>query len=186
MLTSYDIADKNGLLSYGEIDLTKMHVRTLPPQAVVVIIGAGAGTSSIAMLEERLDITIFSVDSEFPTTNMYDPGEKQNLKRADLWKTGRVIQVLGTSQLYGQHWPVPYDMIFIDGDHRYDFVKRDIELWIPKAKENAVLIFHDYADKKIKPKAGVKQAVDELLLTTGEWEIVGHENVMVALKRKIL
>lgn len=47
---------------------------------------------------------------------------------------------------------------FIDGDHSYEGVKRDIELWLPKIKKGGWIGGHDY-DHPMLP--GVKQAVDE-------------------------
>jgi predicted O-methyltransferase YrrM len=182
MITSYQVADQTTLMGHGEIDIMKKHTMTLPEGAIVVIIGAGAGTSSLAVLETRPDVVIFSIDTVFPTEHRYTPGEKENLKRAGFWNDGHVIQVRGRSQLIGKVWPIPYDMIFIDGDHRYEFVKEDIELWIPKAKPDAVIMFHDYAIHKIKPKSGVKRAVDEMLLD--EWEKVDYDRFLLAMKRK--
>ena len=182
MATSYEVARKTGLMSTGEIDLMKKHVAVLPDSPIVVIIGAGSGTSSLAVLEKRKDAVIFSIDTVFPTDHRYTPGEKENLKRAGFWDTGQVIQIIGSSQLIGRTWPFSYDMIFIDGDHRYKYVKPDIELWIPKAADDAVIMFHDYTTKDIKPKAGVKQAVDELLLDN--WEKVGYERFLLVMERK--
>ena len=51
-----------------------------------------------------------------------------------------------------------FDLIFIDGDHRYEAVKKDIELWLPKVKVNGILSGHDYGARKF---SGVTQAVDE-------------------------
>ncbi len=34
------------------------------------------------------------------------------------------------------------DMVFIDGDHSYEAVKRDIELWLPKCRK--LICGHDY------------------------------------------
>lgn len=35
------------------------------------------------------------------------------------------------------------DILLIDGDHRYDAVKHDFEVWRPKLKKNGIVIFHD-------------------------------------------
>ena len=51
-----------------------------------------------------------------------------------------------------------FDLVFIDADHRYEAVKKDIELWYPKVKINGLLTGHDYGARKT---FGVKQAVDE-------------------------
>jgi len=48
-----------------------------------------------------------------------------------------------------------FDIIFIDGDHSYEWVKTDILYSLPLLKENSVLAFHDYCSP------GVEQAVDE-------------------------
>ena len=36
------------------------------------------------------------------------------------------------------------DFVFIDGDHRYEFVKADIEAWVPKVKSGGIVSGHDY------------------------------------------
>lgn len=35
------------------------------------------------------------------------------------------------------------DFIFIDGDHSYKGVKKDVDLWIPKLNPGAILVMHD-------------------------------------------
>jgi predicted O-methyltransferase YrrM len=50
-------------------------------------------------------------------------------------------------------------LLFIDGDHSYAGVKRDLE-WIKLVKPGGIIAFHDYNDNK---KYGVKKAVDEYL-----------------------
>ena len=37
------------------------------------------------------------------------------------------------------------DFVFIDGDHRYEMVVRDIEAWFPKLKIGGIIAGHDYA-----------------------------------------
>lgn len=36
------------------------------------------------------------------------------------------------------------DFVYIDGDHRPEFVKEDIELWWPKIKKGGIIAGHDY------------------------------------------
>jgi len=36
------------------------------------------------------------------------------------------------------------DFVFIDANHAYDFVKEDIELWLPKLKKGGIFSGHDY------------------------------------------
>jgi predicted O-methyltransferase YrrM len=160
------------MLSPEEIDELKRLAGLLPANPLVVIIGAGVGAASLAILEARPDAVIFSIDNMFPTQQpMYQPGERANLIAAGVWNTGSVIQVWGESQIVGKRWPVPYDMIFVDGDHRYSGVSEDIRQWLRHAKPGAVIAFHDYADKSKKPKAGVKHAVDEMI--RGKYRRIG-------------
>jgi len=35
------------------------------------------------------------------------------------------------------------DLIFIDGDHSYDAVRRDVNEWLPKLKKGGILMLHD-------------------------------------------
>lgn len=50
-----------------------------------------------------------------------------------------------------------FDLIFIDGDHSYENVKKDIESWLPKLKNNGIMSGHDYDNFW----TGVVRAVDE-------------------------
>jgi len=51
------------------------------------------------------------------------------------------------------------DIIFIDASHKYEDVKKDIKIWLPKIKKGGVLIGHDYCIVHF----GVILAVNELL-----------------------
>jgi hypothetical protein len=51
------------------------------------------------------------------------------------------------------------DVVFIDMTHTYDYVKQDIQLWLPKVKNGGYIAGHDYQ----KDWPGVIKAVDEIL-----------------------
>lgn len=55
--------------------------------------------------------------------------------------------------------PDDMDIIFIDGNHEYSYVKQDIENYLPKVRPGGILCGHDYG----LYKSGVKKAVDEVL-----------------------
>lgn len=50
------------------------------------------------------------------------------------------------------------DFVYIDGDHKYEEVKRDIECWFPKVKKGGCIGGHDYGKKNY---LGVRRAVKE-------------------------
>jgi predicted O-methyltransferase YrrM len=53
------------------------------------------------------------------------------------------------------------DFVFIDADHQYESVKKDIEKWLPKIKKGGIISGHDYREPS--EDNGVKTAVDELI-----------------------
>lgn len=52
------------------------------------------------------------------------------------------------------------DFVYIDGNHDYEFVKKDIEAWYPKVKKGGVLCGHDFKNEET-PWLGVDKAVLE-------------------------
>lgn len=66
------------------------------------------------------------------------------------------------------------DLIYVDGDHSYDGVKRDTAQAIKKVKSDGLLIFNDYImyDHLQGGEYGVVPALNELVNDT-DWRIVG-------------
>ena len=58
---------------------------------------------------------------------------------------------------FGDH---KFDFIYIDADHRYESMKKDIENWFPKLRVGGIIAGHDYCDD-LKPVFGVIKAVTE-------------------------
>ena len=53
------------------------------------------------------------------------------------------------SHIIGQKWKGPrVGLVFVDGDHRYKGVKRDIRAWCPKVEIGGYAVFHDVRDKR--------------------------------------
>lgn len=55
------------------------------------------------------------------------------------------------------------DFIYIDGDHSYDQVKQDLEMYLPKLKDNGIIGGHDYRKwNKFKVDNTIR-AIDEIV-----------------------
>ena len=67
--------------------------------------------------------------------------------------------------------PNDLDLVFIDGNHDYEYVKQDIALWQPKIRKGGILAGHDF-NREIFP--GVVRAVEERF---GEEIAIGPDDV---------
>jgi predicted O-methyltransferase YrrM len=75
-----------------------------------------------------------------------------------------ITTIKGSSHdVYTQFEDESIDFLFIDADHSYEAVKKDLKLWYPKVKKGGIISGHDY----FWVDARVKRAVDEFFLFTG-------------------
>jgi hypothetical protein len=100
----------------------------------------------------------------------------ENMLRLGLVETVRLINL--SSEHIGS-WPDFVGLLWIDGDHRYRAVRRDIDCWLRFLRPDATIIFHD----AYNPRIGPFHAIAELV-ASGQWE--RHEAVdkAVVLRRK--
>jgi len=59
--------------------------------------------------------------------------------------------------------PESLDLIFLDAQHEYEGIKKDIECWLPKVKKGGIISGHDYNPHKLFEPGmnGVGRAVTE-------------------------
>jgi len=97
-----------------------------------------------------------------------DKGVKPKLSREEFFKEeclNRVCTfILGESIEVADTWNQGrLDMIFIDGDHSYASVKKDILAWSGLLKKGGFMLFHDYSDYQFT----AHQAINELVRDSG-------------------
>ncbi len=68
------------------------------------------------------------------------------------------------------------DYLFIDGDHTYDGVKKDFELYSPLVKEDALIVFHDIVIHPPELNVGVNNFWNEIKGKYDYKEIVADWN----------
>lgn len=207
--TAYQVSDWLTYITHAEVDALKAIVNSLPPNPVVVNIGAGAGTSGLAIMEARDDVLLTTIDKTLES-HPYGclEGETVVLKNAGILPSAqdRYKQIHGYSIAIGEHWPERYnddvlaDFVFVDGDHSYEGVRGDIDMWTLNIKKGGIIAVHDYnkvelywetqwsSDKNlsqeeyslIKPWFHVDAAVDELLVPY--YEKILHIDTLIAFR----
>jgi predicted O-methyltransferase YrrM len=123
--------------------------RSMKPQ-ICVEIGSARGKSACAVgmaLRENGFGRLYAIDPHLPTEwndsrsiETYDI-LRRNIRTLNL---GAHIEIVRSySAEVACTWTRPIDLIFIDGDHSYQGVKRDWELFVPHVKQFGVVVFHD-------------------------------------------
>ena len=173
-----ELASAFGYLSLEEaraIYRLARSVATINP--TFVNIGAGAGTSGLAMAEARPDAEIFTVDisSGGPLGGLRN--ERNAFRDAGL---AVPHQILGKSHEIAQVWRTLIDFIFVDDGHEEPEIRGDIINWLPFVKDGGIMAFHDYCTVITQKWPAGRKVVDELMPQYGE--IVLHEDAIIAYK----
>lgn len=78
----------------------------------------------------------------------------------------------------------PIDFVFIDGDHRYEGVKKDFELYAPLVRNGGIIAFHDILDpgvnrlwKEIRSKFTHEEIVEDCEQTSAGIGVLWRETI---------
>lgn len=74
-----------------------------------------------------------------------------------LTRTVRLVNL--SSEVVAPAWPHPVDLLWIDGDHRYEGVRRDVDCWEPRLLPNATVVFDDALDSGGGPARVVAELI---------------------------
>lgn len=139
----------------SDVELLKKIVVELPDNPMCVNIGAGMGTSALAMLEARPDSQVMSVDIDEHALN-----DERNLVIDAGIDLSRYHPVISSSHDAGKQMDYfTVDFVFVDGDHTYEGCYNDALIWYNALKHSGIMAFHDYGAVML---ATVKPAVDDV------------------------
>ena len=149
-------------------------VKSAKPR-VVLEIGSARGRSTCAMgiaLKENGGGTVYAVDphdrnawSDEASADTFEVLSR-NIRKFGLEQYVQILK--NTSVEAARNWDLPIDILFIDGDHTYEGVKRDWELFSRFVQPFGSVVFHDTLwelkpdPKYFRPDIGVPRFVDEL------------------------
>jgi predicted O-methyltransferase YrrM len=148
--------------------------RSMKPR-VCVEIGSARGKSACYLgmaLRENGIGKVYAIDPHTSTDwNDTDSVDTYEIIRSNVQQfgLGRYVEIVReTSAEAAKRWDRPIDLLFIDGDHSYDGVRRDWEAFSGFLSEFGVTIFHDTLweiapdPRWYNPKMGVPRFVDDL------------------------
>jgi predicted O-methyltransferase YrrM len=146
------------LLMRDEIFLADSEIALLARYATqaektIVEIGAAFGaSSSILALHSGPGVTVHSIDpfvtdsiGTFRATEERCSANVEQVLRAFDKKSALVRWKLHKGYSYDvvANWNILVDMIFIDGDHRYEAVRKDFDDWFPHVRSGGFVLLHD-------------------------------------------
>jgi len=115
--------------------------------------GAALGIVEIGVLDglttkemaQVAHVPIYGIDPIIPDSmNERLIGHEEKIKQnLAFYKDFHFIKDFSYNAVKG--WQQPFDFIFIDGDHRYEAVKQDLEDWLPLLTSSGFVSFHDSA-----------------------------------------
>lgn len=139
----------------------------MPKGAICAEIGVLAGDFSRAMLDICKPAELHLVDDDLRT---YDVGRRFHAEIA----SGTVrLHEADSAETLATFQDGQFDFIYIDADHSYEGVSRDIAAAHRKVRQDGLLVFNDYtfwSSAECLPY-GVMQAVNEFCIAEG-WEFV--------------
>lgn len=124
-------------------------------------------------LKERQGLTLFMVDNWLPFRHVGADEQEANYMTARSLGVAMRMDSVKAAEAFSDG---SLDFVFIDADHSYDGVCRDIEAWYPKVKDGGLLCGHDYANKGDPCGMEVKRAVDELAVKLGKSVELGKDS----------
>lgn len=170
-----ELCNAFGYLWPGELFFLQALARSLPEGSVVVNIGAGAGTSSLGIVEVQPSLKVFTID----ISEGGPLGGLENEVNA-FRDTGLPLptQILGDSHTCWKAWKDKIDLLLIDGDHSEDGLKADMDGWLHFIKPGGYAVFHDYNSTSWN---GITHVIDERM-SPDVWARVLKVDTLIAFR----
>jgi len=146
---AHALAESRGFLTEQDVNCIRRLAKHLPKDnALVADIGAGAGTTALAVFAEREPgtVRIVSIDN-----NEVELSWMQQAV-ANIGRTGDHRAILGDAVALASEVPDgELDLLLIDISYGVEAIAR---AWLPKLKQGGIIWMHDYGDPR---KFGIDQ-----------------------------
>ena len=164
---SHALAASRMFLCAEDVDVVHRLAEAMPTDrhATVIDLGAGAGTTALAVLEKRPEnVTVYSVDTDRSALNWASLAVKNVGRTAD-WRAVP-LSVEKAGEWYKGEPPA---LLLHDAGHTRAAIDRDLRRWLPKLPSGTPVWVHDYgvaddaSTAPVETYPGVTRAVDRLV-----------------------
>lgn len=143
---------------------------------IAVEIGVAEGNNSNDLIEHGVE-TMYSVDAWKTLNQRGDGGYEQSWHDMNYNKAVKLLSkhkeksiiIKGVSHEVAETFEdESIGMIYLDGDHSYEGVMKDLEAWYPKVVKGGIIAGHDYLSQDY----GVNRAVREFAKANKVFEVL--------------
>jgi predicted O-methyltransferase YrrM len=172
-LVNFAFTGYDGLVMPLQVRSEIFHVLNIlqlkPPKFILEIGTSNGGTLFLLSGVAAADGCIISIDLPFGQYGGGYPAWKRLFFKS-FAKTSQIIELIRADS----HNPATreivatilqdnkLDLLFIDGDHTYEGVKKDFEMYEPLVKAGGIIILHDIVPHRQKHGCGVDRYWDEI------------------------
>jgi predicted O-methyltransferase YrrM len=153
-------------------------------RGAIVEIGSwkGRSTTWLASGARLAGHRVYAIDPH-RRSREYPEAETRDEFLANLTRNGLteiVEPLVMTSEEAAAQVAGPVELLFIDGDHSYDAVRRDAEIWLPRLIDGGTVMFHDVATAAY---SGPRRVVREMVCRNRLFHRIGRVGSMVVAQR---
>jgi predicted O-methyltransferase YrrM len=172
-----------GMVSDIEVEGLIELAAAVPAEDCIVEIGSYRGRSTSALALGANGAPVYAIEPHESFEGVYGgqfgPADRraffENLLEVGVVEKVRLVNL--SSEVVCRGWRRPIGLLWIDGDHTLDGVRRDFEAWERFLRPGGVVAFHDALD----PDGGPAQLIEELC-AHGSYERLAEVHRIVALR----
>jgi hypothetical protein len=158
---------------------------------LIIEIGVFEGFNTMEFALFSPDKTkVFAIDPFFKGMLGFNYGKSIAVNE---WKKNKVAHKINVVE--GYSWdvikilPNNVDFIFIDGDHSFEGVLKDFNLYSELLSANGIIALHDariFDGGWTNYDWGPVRLVEEIIKPSGNWEIINEIDSLVLIRKKII
>lgn len=183
-VTKKTVSGVQGWLSDDEGAFLFLSAKEWPCSGEIVEIGSWKGRSTIWLAKGSKAGKRGKVHAIDPHVGSYENRNEntyrdfiRNLKKAGV--TGHVVPMVARAEDAAKKWSKPIRLLWIDGSHDYEDVKRDFRIWEKFLVGGGMIALHDTVTREGPTK------VSKEMIKSGKFSDVGFvDDITFAVKRK--